>query len=165
MSHYFPDRKLPSKFKSWQAAFGHMYADVQIYALERGMVDALVKHGAGDLIHRYRIEWRATCVDKKFPTSWGATHTSDMAIWFWGNGETLTPEERTVCEHAFHGPLGAFLEGKKVDWSTKHGMQLRTLKSNGTVVIEEDTRIGEGLVLWNALKKAGATGSPRESKL
>ncbi|KAF2830825.1 paraben-hydrolyzing esterase precursor [Ophiobolus disseminans] len=165
MSHYFPNRKLPSRYKSWKAAFGHIYADVQIYALERGMANALVKHGAGDLIHRYRIEWRATCVDKKYPTSWGATHTSDMAIWFWGNGDILTPDEKRIVENAFLGPLGAFLEGKKVEWGTQHAMQLRTLKSNGTVAIEEDTRLEEGLVLWNTLKKVGATGISRESKL
>jgi len=165
MSHYFPNRKLPPKYQSWQAAFGHIYADVQIYALERGMVDALVKHGAGHLVHRYRIEWRAACVDKKYPTSWGVTHTSDMAIWFWGNGETLTSEERGICERTFHGPLGKFLEGKKVDWGTRHPMQLRTLKGDGTVAIEEDTRLEEGLVLWNALKRVGATGNLRESRL
>jgi carboxylesterase type B len=165
MSHYFPDRKLPPQYKSWQAAFGHIYADVQIHALERGMVDALVKHGAGDFIHRYRIEWRAACVDKKYPQSWGATHASDMAIWFCGNGDTLTPEEVKTCEEAFHVPLSAFLEGKQMDWGTQHVMQMRTLKSNGTVAIEEDTRLEEGLMLWNALKKVGATGQARDSKL
>jgi carboxylesterase type B len=165
MSHYFPNRKLPSEFESWQAAFGHIYADVQIYALERGMIDALVKHGAGHLIHRYRIEWRAACVDKKYPRSWGATHTSDMAIWFWGNGETLTPDEKRLCEIAFLGPLCAFLNGKELGWGTQHAMQLRTLKSDGTIAIEEDTRLDDGLVLWNALKKVGATGESRESKL
>jgi len=165
MSHYFPNRTLPTKYETWQAAFGHIYADVQIHALGRGMIDALVQHGAGELIHRYRIEWRAVCVDKKYPKSWGATHASDLAIWFHGNGETLTPEEVKICERAFHVPLASFLEGKRMDWGTQHVMQMRTLKSDGTVAMEEDTMLDEGLVLWNALKKVGATGLARESKL
>jgi hypothetical protein len=36
------------------------------------------------------------------------------------------------------------------------------LKSDGNVAIEEDTRLDEGLKLWNALKTVGATGSPKD---
>ena len=48
-------------------------------------------------------------------------------------------------------------------WGTENVIQLRTLKSDGSVVIEEDVRLEEGLRLWNALKKAGATGKLQES--
>jgi carboxylesterase type B len=164
-AQYFPNRKLPSKYKDWQAAFGHIYADVQIHALGRGMVSALVKHGAGHLVHRYRIEWRAKCVDKKYPVAWGATHSADMAMWFWGNGESLTKEEKTVAAKAFHKPLGMFLQGGKMAWGTEHAMQIRTLKADGSVAIEEDTRLEEGLVLWNALERVGSTGHSNQSKL
>jgi carboxylesterase type B len=163
MSHYFPNGKLPPKFKSWQAAFGHIYADVQIHALRRGMVNALVKHGAGGLIHRYRIEWRAQCVDKELPKHFGVTHGSDLAIWFWGNGSGLTEEEKQVALKTFHQPLSRFLRGEEMHWGTDHAMQLRTLKNNGDVIIEEDVRMEEGLQLWDALKKAGATGDAKES--
>ena len=161
MSHYFPNRKLPSKYTSWQAVFGHIYADVQIHALRRGMVNTLVKHGAGDLIHRYRIEWRAQCVDKELPEHFGASHGSDMAIWFWGNGSDLSEGEKNIALKTFHEPLSRFLKGEKMEWGTQHAMQLRTLKSDGNVAIEEDTRLDEGLKLWNALKTVGATGSPK----
>lgn len=163
MSHYFPDRKLPPRFESWQEAFGHIYADVQIHALRRGMVNALVQHSAGSLIHRYRIEWRARCVDKELPIHFGVTHGSDIAIWFWGNGSDLTEEEKQIAAQTFHHPLSKFLKGEDMEWGTEHAMQLRTLKSDGRVVIEEDTRMEEGLRLWDALKKAGATGEPKES--
>ncbi|KAI4951823.1 hypothetical protein J4E86_007239 [Alternaria arbusti] len=163
MSHYFPNRILPSKYSSWQAAFGHIYADVQIHALRRGMVNALVKHGAADLIHRYRIEWRAQCVDKELPKHFGASHGSDMAIWFWGNGNDLTEEEKQIALKTFHDPLSRFLKGEEMDWGTQHAMQLRTLKSDGNVAIEEDIRLEEGLRLWNALKAAGATGDPKDT--
>jgi carboxylesterase type B len=159
MSHYFPERKLPTIYKSWQAAFGHIYADVQIHALCRGMVDALVQHGASHLIHRYRIEWRATCVDDELPRQFGVTHGSDMALWFWGS---LTAAEKQIATDAFHTPLSTFLNGEDVDWGTKHGMQVRTLRCDGSVVVEEDTRLEEGLRLWNNLKKVGATGDAKE---
>ncbi|KAJ5059965.1 paraben-hydrolyzing esterase precursor [Bipolaris maydis] len=163
MAHYFPDGKLSSRFKSWQEAFGHIYADAQIHALGRGMVNALVQHGAGSLIHRYRIEWRARCVDREIPSHFGVTHGSDMAIWFWGNGSHLTDEEKQIAAQTFHHPLSKFLKGEDMEWGTERAMQLRTLKSDGRVVIEEDTRMEEGLRLWDALKKAGATGQPKES--
>ncbi|KAJ4371427.1 hypothetical protein N0V83_004644 [Neocucurbitaria cava] len=162
MSQYFPNRKLPQKYKSWQAAFGHIYADVQVHALERGMVDALVKHGAGDLIHRYRIEWRAKCVDQQMPRNWGASHASDLAIWFYGNGSRLSEKEKEIVTKAFHEPLSTFLRGETMDWGTAHTLQLRTLKSDGTLAIEDDTRMHEGLNLWNSLKKVGATGGRKE---
>ncbi|RAR01775.1 paraben-hydrolyzing esterase precursor [Stemphylium lycopersici] len=163
MSHYFPDRKLPPKFKSWQSAFGHIYADVQIYALRRGMVNALVKHGAGDLIHGYRIEWRSQCIEKEVPKEFGVTHGSDMAIWFWGSGHELVEEERQIISDAFHMSLSKFLKGEAFEWGTRQPIQLRTLKSDGSVAIEEDVRLEEGLRLWDALKRAGATGEARES--
>lgn len=162
MRHYFPDGTLPSKYKDWQAAFGHIYADVQIHALRRGMANALVKHGVGDLIHRYRIEWRAECVDKQLPKEWGVSHGSDMAIWFWGNGHELSEGEKEIVSKAFHQPLSKFLRGEDFAWNTEHAMQLRTLKSDGSVKIEDDTRMQEGLRLWNALKQVGATGEPEE---
>jgi carboxylesterase type B len=163
MSHYFPNRKLPSKYESWQAAFGHIYADVQIHALRRGMVNELIKHGAGDLIHRYRIEWRAQCVDKELPEHFGVTHGSDMAIWFWGNGSSLTEEEKSIAKKVFHDPLSKYLKGEEMEWGTQHAMQLRTLKPDGGVIIEEDTRLDEGLKLWDVLKKVGATGDWKEA--
>jgi carboxylesterase type B len=164
-AQYFPNRKLPSKYRNWQAAFGHIYADVQIHALGRGMVSALIKHGAGDLVHRYRIEWRAKCVDKKYPVAWGATHSADMAMWFWGNGESLTEEEKTLVTKAFHEPLGMFIRGEKMDWGTEHAMQIRTLRADGTIAIEDDTRLEEGLMLWNALERVRSAGHSHQSKL
>ncbi|CAO2655549.1 Nn.00g043520.m01.CDS01 [Neocucurbitaria sp. VM-36] len=162
MTQYFPNRKLPPKYKSWQAAFGHIYADVQVHALERGMVSALVQHGAGHLIRRYRIEWRARCVDKQMPRSWGASHASDLAIWFWGNGSSLSESEKGVVTKAFHEPLSRFLRGEEMEWGAQRAMQVRTLKSDGTVVVEEDVRLREGLRLWDALKRVGATGEAKD---
>lgn len=159
MTHYFPKGELPKKYESWQAAFGHIYADVQIHTLERGMLNALIHHGAGDLIHRYRIEWRAKCVDNYLPSHFGASHGSDMAIWFWA---AMTDDEKKIAKAAFHEPLSRFLRGEVLNWGTKHAMQLRTLKANGDVVIEEDTRLADALVLWHKLKKVGATGDPKE---
>lgn len=165
MEHCFPARKLPNKYKSWHAAFGHVYADVQIHALGRGMMNALVRHGAGDLLYRYRIEWRAKCVDKKIPKQYGPTHTTDLPIWFWGDGGNLTSEEKKVVTMAFQKPLAQFLKGDEVQWGTNSNMQIRTLKEDGHIVIEDDERLEEGLKLWDALSKVTGPRQLRESKL
>ncbi|KAF2628664.1 paraben-hydrolyzing esterase precursor [Macroventuria anomochaeta] len=165
MKHYFPDRTLPKKYRSWGDAFGHVYADVQIHALERGMANALIQHSAGDLLHRYRIEWRAKCVDEKVPKKYGPTHTTDLPIWFWGNGDDLTVDEKNVVTEAFQKPLAQFLKGEEVQWGTRDDRQIRTLKETGHVVIEDDESLQEGLELWKALSNFNAPRRPRESML
>jgi hypothetical protein len=84
-------------------------------------------------------------------------------IWFWGNGSTLTEEEKGVAKEVFHDPLSRYLKGEGMEWGTQHAMQLRTLKSDGSVTIEEDALLDEGLKLWEALKKVGATGERKEA--
>ena len=165
MAHYFPSGRLPARFVSWRAAFGHVYADVQIHALERGLARAFARNGAADLLYRYRIEWRAACIDGALPREYGATHTSDLAIWFWGNGQGLGVDEKRVVEEAFLEPLSRFLKGEEVSWGTVGAGQIRTLKGDGRVVVEEDEGLEEGLGLWDALKRAGALGRVRESRL
>jgi hypothetical protein len=52
-----------------------------------------------------------------------------------------------------------------MDWGTEHGMQVRTLREDGSVSVEDDDMLEEGLKLWNALNKVGATGHVSISKL
>ncbi|KAF2003667.1 paraben-hydrolyzing esterase precursor [Amniculicola lignicola CBS 123094] len=165
MKYYYPDQKLPAGCKDWQDAFGRIYADIQIHHLERGMVNALVHHGAGDLIYRYRMEWRAKCCDNMWFKGWGVTHGTDMAIWFWGGEHRLTAKEKPLVKRAFHSNLTKFLKGEELDWGTEHPLQIRTLKSTGTIVCEEDSRLEEGLKVWEILKSVGSTGLPRNAKL
>jgi carboxylesterase type B len=166
MQHYFPKGQLPSRYKTWQEVFGHIYADVQIHSLMRGMVKELHTTGAGGLVHRYRIEYRLQCVDDKYPKNWGVTHASDMPIWFWGNGASIKAEEEVTITKAFHEPLSKFLKGERMEWGTNGVMDVRTLKGDGRVVVEDDgEKMEEGLRLWEKLKSVGAMGPTRESKL
>jgi carboxylesterase type B len=157
MRHYFPDRTLSKRFKTWQEAFGHIYADVQIHGTMRGMIKSLVDHGAGDLVHRYRIEWRAKCVDKMFPKEWGVTHSSDMALWFWGNGADLEGEEVGIARR-FLEPVEKFIKGEDVEWGCRgDGKVVRVLKEGGEVVVERDgdERWDDGVRLWNKVVGSG----------
>jgi len=167
MEHYFPGRNLPPRFHNWQDAFGHVYADIQIHHLERGMAHALVAHGAAHLLYRYRMEWRAQCCDKNWAPEVGVTHGTDMAsVWFWGDGERLSTKEKVIVRSAFHDLFACFVKGEAVEWGTERdAMLLRTLKPDGKVEIEEDTRLEEGLKVWEVLRKVGATGSSVVSKL
>lgn len=165
VSYYYPSGELPSNCKDWKEAFGRIYADMQIHMLERGFVDALARHGAADLLYRYRIEWRAKCCDKSFPKEWGATHGSDMAIWFWGNGEVLEDKEKESLKGTFIKPLAEFISGNEVAWGTKGVRQLRTLTPDGDVQIREDYDWERGVKVWDVLHKVGATGWELQAKL
>lgn len=157
--YYYPDGKLPPGCKDWQAAFGRLYADIQIYHLTRGFAAALVRHGAGDLLYRYRIEWRAQSCDKKWPKEWGVTHGTDMAIWLWGDGDVLGEREKGIVRDAFHENLGNFLRGEEMEWGTEKPLQVRCLKSDGRVVCEEDEWLDEGVKVWELVRRAGGDRS------
>jgi carboxylesterase type B len=165
VGHYYPGGRLPPDCRDWIDAFGRIYADIQIHALERGFVNALVRHGAGGLVYRYRIEWRAKCVDKSVPKQWGVTHGTDMAIWFWGNGELLTRKEKKLVKHAFHDKLVRFINGEQMDWGTEHPLHLRRLTPKGTVEFGEDEGLERGLEVWKVLRKVGVTGGSMAAKL
>lgn len=164
MHHYFPNRQLPHHYKDWQDAFGRIYADIQIHHLERGMANALVNHGAGHLLYRYRVEWRAACCDKRFPREWGATHGTDtQSIWFWGGADRLSTSEKELAKRAFHDHFARFVKGDHVEWGTAHALQVRTMKEDGSVAIEADKGLVEGVKVWNLLKSAGALGRSSSS--
>lgn len=77
LHHYCGEaRELPSGMKSWQDLFGRIYADMQVHHLERGFMQKLEQGGMvpGEDLLRYRINWRAKCVDSMFPPEWGVTH-------------------------------------------------------------------------------------------
>jgi carboxylesterase type B len=165
VNYYYPDDKLPADCKDWQDAFGRIYADIQIHMMERGFVHALVQHGAGDLIYRYRMEWRAKCVDRRLPKEWGVTHGSDMEIWFWGNGQNLPKKEKRIVREAFHDLFARFLIGEEMDWGTTDPLHVRVLTPKGTVVCGVDSMLESGLEVWRLLQKVGVTGDVRTAKL
>lgn len=165
VEHYYPNRKLPEGCKDWLDAFGRIYADVQIHHLERGMANALVRHGAGDLIFRYRIEWRAQCNDQWFPKEWGVTHSTDMSIWFWGGNGRLGKKEKVIAKNGFVDNLARFLKGEELDWATENPLGIRTLTPEGKIVCEVDTRMEEGLKVWEILRKVGVSAMPLSAKL
>lgn len=159
INFYYPDEKLPPDCEDWKDAFGRIYADVQIHMLERGLMGALVRGGAAHLVYRYRIEYRVKCV--ALPPEWGVTHSSDMAMWFWGNGAQLEQEEKLLVNEALIEPLVDFVNGSDVvrwdgaDPSNKSIQRVRRLRSDGQVDIWHDD--GEmwlkGLKVWNALRQ------------
>jgi carboxylesterase type B len=166
VKHYYPGGRLPDGVKDWREAFGRLYADIQIHHLERGMINSLIKHGAGHLVYRYRMEWRAQCCDEKVPRSWGVTHATDLKIWFWGDGSDLSRKEKVIVKKAFNDNLAKFVKDGEMDWGTTHPLQIRTLKADGSVEIEDDGRMEEGLRIWEVLKRAGVMGaSMKDSKL
>jgi carboxylesterase type B len=164
---YYPSGALPKNCKDWRDAFGRLYADIQIHMLQRGLFNALSRGGAGDLIYRYRMEYRLKCVDKIIPPRWGVTHASDMPLWFWGNGFQIEPEEKDIVTNAFLAPLCRFVRGDRViDWGTNTITQSRRLNAYGRIDIWDDNMWEDGLKVWETLKQVGSTGQPsRREKL
>jgi carboxylesterase type B len=151
MKFYFPDQKLPARWKDWNEAFGKVYANMQIHVSERGFINGLVKGGATDLIDRYRIEWRAECADETSPRSFGATHGSDMPIWWYGDGRDLTFQEQSIVRKALLGNLAQFIAGKKMNWETNGPYQIRRFKADGSIDITTDPLWNEALEDWKSV--------------
>jgi len=156
MPIYFPKKKLPSVYKDWKDAFGKVYADMQVYALERGFADRLAAGGltVGKDLLRYRIEWRAKCVDNFLPPEWGVTHSSDMAIWFWGNGlgKGLNKQETKTLE-PWNRLFADFVNQDDVQWPTKGVKDVMVLRSDGTTEMANDHLWDHGLQIWKAVTK------------
>lgn len=169
---YCPGGKLPTSTwptcKEWSPdAFGYIYADLQVHALERGFVDKLIQGGAGGLVHRYRVEFRAKCVDSKVPPEWGVTHGTDVTLWFFGNGagEGLLEREENIARE-FCGPVWKFLKGKG-DWEGEWGAdtkkrEVRLLKGDGSVGVWKDKDWERGLRVWEIAR--GAQMAEEEGK-
>jgi carboxylesterase type B len=158
IAQYYPSGKLPGNCKDWiDDAWGRVYADMQVHQMQRGLAYALTQNSGGvdasRLLYRYRIEWRAKCMDASMPIEWGVTHSSDYPIWFFGNGSLLGDGEKKVIKDAFVGPLGRFVEGdEEFGWGASGAQNVRTLKCNGNVEILEDKALDEGARVWKRLR-------------
>jgi len=152
-AEYFPGGALPPRFADWRDAFGRVYADMQVHVSERGLVDALARHGAGHLVHRYRIEYRVGVADVKTPREWGATHAADMFQWWFGDGYVLEPEEKKAVKTGILDGFAKFVNGEDPGWGINSPMECRRLKADGSVDIWRDEWWDEKLKIWNALMK------------
>jgi carboxylesterase type B len=157
---YYPTGKLPENCSNWFDAFGRLYADIQVHMLERGFINALAHAGARHMICRYRIEYRAKCLNRTFPFE-GVTHGTDQALWFWGNGDLLEDEEKEKVKVALIDPLVRFVQGKhNIHWGTRGYLQARRLRPDMETDAWEDTMWEDGTRVWNVLRNVGsmATG-------
>lgn len=150
---------LPPGSDNWDCdVFGRIYADMQVYKMQRGFVAALLRGGfPPDRLFRYRVEMRVKSVDAVLPPEWGVTHSSDMAIWFWGNGvgDGVRDEERAGLLEGLVGLFARFVSGLPVEWGTENGRQIRTLREDGVVIWEDELWDG-AMELWDTLRDARA---------
>ena len=154
---YAPGGRLPAGYTDWKDLFGRVYADLQVHCLERGFVNALSAAGlvVGEDVLRYRIEWRARCADAALPTSWQVTHSSDEAIWWWGNGwaNGLTREDKDVVT-PLHDLFARFVRGENVEWAQKGPKVVKRLTDRGTLDFWDDERWEEGQAVWQAVNES-----------
>ncbi|KAF2769073.1 alpha/beta-hydrolase [Teratosphaeria nubilosa] len=151
------EHKLPKWARDWQECFGILYANMQVHDLERGFQNALAKGGleAGKDILRYRFNWRASTAS--MPPSWGVTHSTDMEIWFWGQGKPLKDEEKEVLR-PWNEAFAKFVHGEDLDWGTRRITEMKRLDVNGNTDVWEDDRWQQGVDVWDLLTKDGGAG-------
>ncbi|KAJ5333487.1 hypothetical protein MYU51_014079 [Penicillium brevicompactum] len=158
IAHYYPSGKLPSNCKDWvDDAWGRIYADMQVHQMQRGLAYALTHNEGGvdasGQLYRYRIEWRAKCMDDAMPVEWGVTHSSDYPIWFFGNGKVLEEGEKGIIKEAFVGPLARFVQrAGDFGWGASGARLVRTLQGDGNVAVREDGAWEEGVRVWKRLR-------------
>lgn len=168
LKHYCPGRELPvfkgRRCESWGEAFGEVYAELQVHAIERGFLARLQEYGAGKLVKRYRMEWRAEVVDRTLPREWGVTHGSDMAIWFWA-GLKEGREKEVVRRWA--EPFWRWVNGEGWgEWEAKGVREARRLRSDGEVDVWRDQDWEHGVKVWEIVREAQKhEGARRETRL
>ncbi|KAF2840086.1 alpha/beta-hydrolase [Patellaria atrata CBS 101060] len=162
---YYPNGKLPAGCKDWPEAFGHIYADMQIHMIQRGVMAGLARAGIEDLIYRYRIEWRADCAWA--PPEWGVTHGTDGSIWFWGDGDKLRPEEKKIVKDGLHDLYCRFIHGEDVrrEWGTDGIKRVRRLRPDGKIDAWEDTLWDRAQEVWRVLQMVGVAEEDEVMKL
>ncbi|TVY83341.1 putative esterase/lipase [Lachnellula suecica] len=165
-SQYEPS-KSPSirSDEDWSGIFGDLYADLQVHSTLRGLVQSIAHALPVSHLHRYRIDYRTQSVDKTWPREIGATHATDMSIWFFGNGNDLTAKEKGVVAEWLR-PVSSFVKGEQVDWGTREINEVRYLTADGAMTIKNDEWWKTKLPLWELIRKTTiAQHKPRDSKL
>jgi carboxylesterase type B len=158
-SSYKPSKASPLRSEEdWKKIFGKLYADMQIHSTMRGFLRCIGTTLPLSHIHRYRIDWRTQSVDKRLPRGFGATHATDMSIWFFGNGDTLTSSEKVIIKKWLH-PLEAFISGSAVIWGTQSLKEVRYLTASGDIEVRDDEWWDSKLPLWSVTKEVTNTRS------
>ncbi|KAI9644056.1 hypothetical protein NHQ30_007408 [Ciborinia camelliae] len=162
---YKPDYESPNPpAKYWIEVFGKLYADLQIHSTMRGFLAAISPHVPLHSIHRYRIDWRTESVNKRLPKEFGATHGTDMSIWFFGNGDFLTGKEKALLLEWLK-PMASFINGDNVDWGTRSIKDVRFLTSDGNIEVREDEIFEGKMKLWDHTKKVTNSQNQGQSKI
>ncbi|TAQ84331.1 hypothetical protein B7494_g7339 [Chlorociboria aeruginascens] len=142
----------PRLREEWMGIFGNLYTDMQIQSTMHGYIKCISTELTAESIYRYKIDWRTRSVDKVLPKEFGATHGTDLSIWLYGNGESLTADEKEIVREWLK-PLGEFIRGDNVMWGTKSLSEVRTLTSDGRIEVKEDEVQERKLPLWNLTKE------------
>lgn len=136
----------------WKDIFGKVYADMQIHSTMRGFVKSIATTLPLSHIHRYRIDWRTQSVDKRLPKEVGATHGTDLAIWLFGNGDSLTADEKILIKE-FLRPVASFINGGEVNWGTTSLNEVRYITAQGQIEASRDEVWDKKLALWEVATK------------
>lgn len=160
VDHFCPDGKFPLECSDWVAAFGKIFAAVQVHLTQRWFARKMLGGRAGDLVRRVRTEWMSSYMKRRMPKEMGVTHGTDSAIWFWGDGSNLNPAEQEIVRGSVREVFCRFLNHEEMRgflwWNELNGKPelVRRLRADGMADNSADDLWDEGAALWDALGDA-----------
>lgn len=119
-----PDKDEQGQEERYKDVFSKIVADMQVHVPVRGMTKGFLMAEKPPEIMRYRIAWRAKCLDKWIQPEVGVCHAADNPIWWLSGYRAGFDEEDKKHAEDFLKPFNDFLEGKpwhQREWVGTHG--------------------------------------------
>lgn len=173
----------PSHLHHPSHLYGAVTSDIQVHALQRGFLSRITGLPSSNgtsapspaspspptpkspHIHRTHISYLTTnATHANLKPEWGATHSSDLGIWFWGNGwgGGLTSREKDVLR-GWVERFWAFVRGEDLSDEESSGegemgwgdvRYMKRLCADGKVDLVRDWDWERGLRVWEIVRQA-----------
>jgi len=151
--------------EAWADLFGTITSDAQVHASQRGLTHALLHPNTAvpgiealpaANLSRFRIQWRAKCLDDWVHPHLGTCHVLDAPIWWasgWRAGFTEQDKESTL---RFIEIFGQWMSGHDVAQSGTQGERYMTLLDESGAICwnQRDDHWERELEVWNIIQGA-----------
>ncbi|KAF5346303.1 hypothetical protein D9758_011467 [Tetrapyrgos nigripes] len=127
---------------SWKKVYGDIISDGQVRAPTRLLIRQLTSAGVPlSHVHRYLINFRLSCINKRAPSTFGVSHASDKPIWNFSIFHGLTPEEEKTMR-AWIDDFRKYIWGdlQEVEWGTKDWDEVKMLGPSGEIEVVKDEK-------------------------
>lgn len=119
-----PAKDAQNQEEKFRDVFSKIVADMQVHVPVRGMTKIFLSAEKAPEVLRYRIAWRANCLDQWIQPEVGVCHAADNPIWWLSGYRAGFSDEDKKQAEQFLQPFNDFLEGKPWqarEWVGVHG--------------------------------------------